>query len=92
MESTPPPRPVELDFSRFHDLMHTPFTANCWSLYGGPRHHLTLYWRWVARPMLLRNTLCRLGRHRWTIVRSTTQGQFDMCGNCDFVASDRGPR
>lgn len=57
------PAEPELDFSRFHDLMHRPFTRRCRSMYGGSRHHIALWWEYMAWPWAHRQTLCRLGLH-----------------------------
>lgn len=64
----PAPKIEQLDFSKMHDLIHTWFTPVCWQQYGGPWHHIELWWEYKRpRPWrrLARWTLCRMGRH-WT--------------------------
>lgn len=71
-----------LDFSRFHDLEHRPFSAYCRGMYGGPRRHLHLWWTYKLLPDLHRETLCRLGRHRWINAWSEWNGEHRACRHC----------
>lgn len=60
-----------LDFSRFHELFHRPFTRECYQQYGGPRNHLELAWEFQYRDKVIRPfwkyTLCLLDKHKWEI-------------------------
>lgn len=77
-----PPEVHHLDFSEFHDLMHRPFTAECRSLYGGWRRHLSLWWEFRVQPELRAATLCRIGWHRWRDGWSRDLGDCWSCWPC----------
>jgi hypothetical protein len=73
---------MEIDFSRFHDLMHKPFTATCRAQYGGWRRHLALWWTFKAWPWVREQTTCRLGLHSWCAGRTREQGPMWICQYC----------
>lgn len=77
-----PPKVRHLDFSEFHDLMHRPFTAECRSMYGGSRRHLSLWWEFIGQPALARRFLCPTSRHRWCDGWSKALGDIWVCANC----------
>lgn len=60
-----------LDFSRFHDQFHRPFTRECYQQYGGPWHHLKLAWEFHRKDQVIRpfwkHTFCLIGKHKWVI-------------------------
>lgn len=66
---------MKLDFSVFHDLMHTPFSGDCRGLYPhgwkAGFHHLWLDWQYRRRDQVLglprRLLLCPFGRHRFEL-------------------------
>jgi hypothetical protein len=78
----PPDFSGRLDFSQFHDLAHPPFTAHCRSSYGGPRHHLYLWWLYIGYPGLRRTTVCRIGRHAWSEGWNRERGHHRLCQDC----------
>jgi hypothetical protein len=71
-----------LDFSQFHDLMHRPFGPYCWTMYGGPRRHVALWWKYQASPDIRRATLCRVDRHEWADCWRRSKGWFKACTHC----------
>jgi hypothetical protein len=78
------PKIRELNLDYLHDLLHVPFTRECFRQYGGPRRHLRLHWEYVAWPWLRRRTLCRVDRHRparWHR-RLPTESEFTACVDC----------
>lgn len=62
--------------------MHVPFSPYCWSMPGGPVHHIRLWWEYKARPDLRRQTLCRLGRHYWVEAWRRDLGEVTCCRYC----------
>lgn len=62
-ETGSPASSLDLDFSVYHPLDHTPFTATCRNYYGGWRNHLQLEWSYRLVPGLRRQLLCRFGKH-----------------------------
>lgn len=76
------PYKIKLDFSQFHDLMHRPFTAECRSMYGGWRHHVSLWWEYMGRPRLAYLLKCRFGWHYWLDGWSKALGDCQICRNC----------
>lgn len=73
-----------IDFSIFHDMMHMPFSPYCWTMYGGPLHHIKLWWEFRAWEAIRRQTFCRVGKHRvgnWH-QRKPVERHFKACIDC----------
>lgn len=82
MDKPPDFSKAKIDMSRFHDLMHRPFTAHCRSMYGGPRHHLSLWWEYIGSSWVASRTRCRIGWHRWCDSWTQNLGDSWTCGDC----------
>lgn len=55
-----------MDFSQFHDLEHPWFSAYCYSQYGGPKHHIKLWWdyKFDYHPyQIVGRIKCKFNRH-----------------------------
>lgn len=78
---------MDIEMSRFHDLMHWPFTRECRSRHGGSRRHIKLYWEYRLRSELRRNTLCRIHWHRR--VRMTDHHSGRTVRPCWYCGSER---
>jgi hypothetical protein len=72
----------KLDFSQFHPLDHNIFDKECKEWYGGRLNHIKLWWRYQFEPDLVRNTLCRLGLHRFVEYNDNKDKKWLACYYC----------
>jgi hypothetical protein len=77
-----PPKIEVLDFSKFHPMDHSPWTARCRSFYGGSIRHAYLWWYYIAVPAIARNTKCKVNWHQWGKVRYRDMAADEVLESC----------